>query len=273
VTASGPRIEQLSESVSGLKPAAHELHRALGERARRDHVAHHRGGEVCRLGRGFDDCRNAREHGGRELLEHAPHREVEGVDLQYNTAQRRVHMLSDKRPGFADRLEVTVGEEISIRQLAPAPAAEDECRSDPAVDIAGCVTPRRAGRQRELVIRGLAGVEVGGQVLQRRGAFLERETAERGTTHAPRMLDELSGVEAGGGHPRNRIPGRRVDDRRALVRRGVPLAGDVAGEHLRHQPAPGAGDEPCQLPLDQTVLTQLHVHAARHVRAQLSPSL
>src|SRR5580700_7370018 len=114
-------------------------------------------------------------------------------------------MLSDERAALADGLDVAVGQEISVRELAPASTAEDECRADPAVDITGPVAPSRTGRQRKLVVRILVGVEIRGQLLQGCGALLEREATQRGAADMPRVVNHRSRVDAGGRHPRDRV--------------------------------------------------------------------
>jgi len=202
----------------------------------------HGGGEIRRLTRRLDDRRDPGEQRRRQLLEHAPHREVEGVDLERDARQGRVHVPPDEGSLFADRLDIAIGEQVAIGQLAPGAAAVREEGADAAVDVAGGIASGRAGRGRQLEVRGFARVEVGREGLQRCGSGLEGHALERRTTDPARVVDECPGVEAGAGQAGNRVAGRRIGEHGPAVRRGVPRSGDVAGQHLGHRKTPGIGD-------------------------------
>src|SRR6202165_2106270 len=186
-------IEQVADT------AAPQLHGALRERSRRDDVAHHGGGEVCRRAGRFDDRRYSGEHRGRELLEHAPYREIECVDLQGDAGERRVHVPPDKGSFLADGLDVAVDEHVAVGQLAPGTAAVREERAAAAVDIACGVAAGRAGRGGQRIVRGLVGVEVGGECLQCRGTSLKGHALEGRSAGSARVLDHRLRIEARAG--------------------------------------------------------------------------
>ena len=141
--ASGARIEELSESVSAVKrtelamhdrvlaqlergggrageghdvlagevieqiahAAADQLHRPLRQDPRLDDAAEHALGEVAGLRRRLHDRRHAGEQRRRQLLQHAPHREIEGVDVHRGAFERHAEVLADEscRPSTAPR--------------------------------------------------------------------------------------------------------------------------------------------------------------------------
>ena len=86
---------QLVEQAAGA--AAQQLQRALGQDAGLDDAAYDELGEVRRLAGRLDDRRQPGEERGGELLEHAPDREVEGVDLHRDARPRGVDVLADER--------------------------------------------------------------------------------------------------------------------------------------------------------------------------------
>ena len=148
-------------------------------------------------------------------------------------------MPPDECSLLADRLDVTVGEEETIGQFAPRTAGECEHCADATVDVAAPIAPRGAGGEGQLVVGGLVGVEVRRQLLQRRGALLEGQAAERGPADATRVVDHRSSVEARGRDTCDRVACGRIDHQRALIGRGIPPAAGIAGEHLRqarHRP-------------------------------------
>src|SRR5207244_3391782 len=73
---------------------------------RLDHDAERGLGEIGGRRRRLHDRGNAREQGRRELFEHAPHREVERVDVHRRALERGVDVLADERALFRQALEL-----------------------------------------------------------------------------------------------------------------------------------------------------------------------
>ena len=81
--------EAVKQAVELAGRGAHQLQRALGHQAAVDDEAHSGLGQIGgRRGR-LDDGRNAGDKGRCELLDHPPHREVEGIDLQLDAGAGR----------------------------------------------------------------------------------------------------------------------------------------------------------------------------------------
>ena len=78
-------------------------------------MAEHQLGQERGLAGWLDDGRYAREQVHRKLLEHAPDREVEGVDVHGHAFQRRHDVLADKAAGLAHHFRVAIDDEGGIR--------------------------------------------------------------------------------------------------------------------------------------------------------------
>src|SRR5215218_2905109 len=76
--------------------------------------------DVSRDRRGLADHRNAGEDRGRHLLQKAPAREVEGVDVNRDASQRGDDVLSYEASAPRQPLDVALQEEGGIRQLPSA---------------------------------------------------------------------------------------------------------------------------------------------------------
>ena len=61
-----------------------------------DDQAHAGLGHVARRRGGLDEARHARQEAGCELLQHAPHREVEGIDVQRQFVNDTLGRMSDE---------------------------------------------------------------------------------------------------------------------------------------------------------------------------------
>ena len=171
--ASGPSMEKLSESASWLKrtlcsriarplrelqpgrgrpgerdgvltaemieqvarAAADELEAARRQDARLDDGARDDLGEVARHRGRLHDARHAREERRRELLQHPPHGEVEGVDLHRDAFERHADVPADERAALAERLGTAVDVVGLVGELAPSAARVGEQRADAAVDV------------------------------------------------------------------------------------------------------------------------------------------
>ena len=122
-------IEQIAEA------AADQLQRAFRQDAGLDDAPDDQLREIGRRGRGLDDRGHAGEQRRRQLLEHAPHREVERVDVHGRAFERHADVLADERAGLRQHLDVAVDVDAAVRQLARALARIDEQRAEAAVDV------------------------------------------------------------------------------------------------------------------------------------------
>ena len=91
------------EQVAGR--AGDELDGALGQDAALDDAADHELGQVGGLARRLHDRGNAGDEGRRDLLQHAPDREVEGVDVDRDAFERGQDVLGGegRSPSTAPR--------------------------------------------------------------------------------------------------------------------------------------------------------------------------
>ena len=110
----GQQVEQAPRS------AGDQLQAALGEQPGVDDLLHHRFGQVGRLRRGLHHGRHPGQERRRQLLQHAPDREVEGVDLQRDTAARGVDVLADELPAPAETFCRAVDEHGGVGQFPAA---------------------------------------------------------------------------------------------------------------------------------------------------------
>ena len=124
---------QLLEQPGGT--AAQQLQGPLGQDARVDDAAYDRLGQVGGLARGLDDARHPGEERGGELLQEAPDREVERVDLHRDPGSGRVQVLPDEGAAPAELLARAVQHDGVVGELAGALGGEGEDRADAAVDV------------------------------------------------------------------------------------------------------------------------------------------
>ena len=108
---------QVLEQVT--RATTDELQRALGQEPRDDDRSYDPLGEIRGRRRRLDDRRHPREQCGRELLEHSPDREIEGIDVDRRTLERQTDMLADETSGLRQGLDAAVEVNMSVRQLAP----------------------------------------------------------------------------------------------------------------------------------------------------------
>ena len=270
--ASGPRIEQFSESASALNRTASRttagwLRSRLavaaepvkpmlscpvrwsnrsptppqssctdpgGSSARLDHVPEGQLGHVGGLAGRLDDRRDAGEHGRGQLLQHPPDREVEGVDEHRHPGPGAVDGLADEGPAPAERLRRPVDVEDVVGQLAPALARVHEQGADAPVDVDPGVGQGGPGPRRLLVQAVAVLAQVDGEPLQGGRPLVEGQLAQPRPADRAGVLDHAGQVHPGARHPRHRLPGGRVPQGDALVGRGVPAVADIGADHRGH---------------------------------------
>ena len=101
---------------------------------------------VSRRGGRLHNRRHPRQQSGPELLQHAPYREIERIDMHRHPLPRGIDMLPDKPAFFGEVFHPPINDDPPIGQLPPALGGVREQRRRPALDIHPPVPP---GRPRE----------------------------------------------------------------------------------------------------------------------------
>src|ERR1700704_6369560 len=104
--ASGPSTEELSEQTPHAP--ADELHGAFRQDLGLHHPPEHALGEVTGLRGRLHDRRHAGEQSRRQLLQHAPDRKVERVDVHRGALERYAHVLAHESPGLGERFHAAI---------------------------------------------------------------------------------------------------------------------------------------------------------------------
>jgi hypothetical protein len=136
------------EQVAGA--ADHQLQAAGRQQAGFVHQAHHGFGQVAGGGGRLDDAGHAGQEGRGELLQHAPDREVEGVDVHRHAAARHQDVAAGEVALLAQGDRRAFVHQVARRQLAAAHARIGEQRGvaafdvDPAVGAGGALWWDRA---------------------------------------------------------------------------------------------------------------------------------
>ena len=249
--ASGPRIEQFSESASALNrtdrpttdrmrpqlsrggrgsgerhqvllgqmveqvadAAADQLHRAGRQQAGVHHQLDQPRGQVGGLAGWLDQAGHAGQERWRELLQRAPDREVERVDLHGHAAQRGHDVLAGELARLAERLQRALDVDGVVRQLAPGLAGVAEQHADAAVDVELGVAERRAGPGRQCVQLVPVLAQLRAERLQQPGALVEGQLAQRGAADRPAVGQRRGHVHPGRGDPGDLLAGDRVEHR------------------------------------------------------------
>ena len=171
---------------------------------------------------------------GRELLEHAPDREVERIDLHRDAGPRGPEVLAEEHAGLAELLGRAVEDHGVVGQLAGALAGIAEHRADAAVDVDLGVAERRAGARRQGVELVLVLAEVLGDGLEDAGALVERQRADRRPADVAGVVDHRRQVEPGRRDPGDLLAGGRVEKGLAVVGGAEPRASGIAFEQCTH---------------------------------------
>ncbi len=221
-----------------LGAAAQQLQRSFRHQAGLDDAADHELGQVCRLARRLDDRGEPGEERGCELLEHAPDREVEGIDLHRDAGPRGPEVLAEEHAGLAELLGRPVEDHGVVGQLAGALAGIAEHRADAAVDVDLGVAERRAGARRQGVERVLVLAEVLGDGLEDAGALVERQRTDRRPADVAGVVDHRRQVEPGRRDPGDLFAGGRVEEGQAVVGGTEPRASGIAFEQCTHGSGP-----------------------------------
>ncbi|MCY1291820.1 hypothetical protein D9M70_410230 [compost metagenome] len=184
---------QAVQQVAGA--ADDQLQAAFGQQAGFVHQAHGGFGQVAGGGGRFDDAGHAGEEARGELLQHAPDREVEGVDVHGQAAARHQDMGAGEGALLAQRHGRTFVDDVSRRQLAGADAGVAEQGAAAALDVDPAVGAGGAAVAGQGVELFLVLVEVERQGLEARRALLEVHGHEAGDTALAAMFDGFGEVQ------------------------------------------------------------------------------
>ena len=161
-----------------------------------DHQAHHRLGDIAGGGGGLGDGRHAGNEGRGELLQHAPDREVEGVDLCGDAGNAGVDVLAGEGAVAGEHFHGPVEDDVGVRQFAPALGGEGEQHADAAVDVHHRVDLGGAGAVGDLVELLAAAVEECGKFLQLQCPLVQCQLAQFALADGAAVFHDLGQVQA-----------------------------------------------------------------------------
>ena len=200
------------------------------------------GGGRGRLG----DHRHPGQERRRQLLQQAPAREVEGVDVDGDAGQRRQHMHADEAAALGQPLDPVLQQEALARQLAAPARGIGEDRAQAAIDVDQVVAPGRPGVGGQRIERLLALGQVQRQRLQQVGALVEGQPAQRRAADLAGMADHRREVQAAARQPGHHPPVDGAGDVGQPLGRGDPAVLGVAlqdgGHGVLPIPARSVGD-------------------------------
>ena len=93
---------------------------------------------------GFTIAGTPGEQRRRQLLQHSPYREIEGVDVNGRALERQTNVLADEAPALREHLDGAIDINTAVGKLARTLAGVHEERADAAVDVDPGVALRRA---------------------------------------------------------------------------------------------------------------------------------
>ena len=218
----GEMVERIAEA------AADELQRAFRQDAGLDDAPDHQLGEIGSRRRRLHDRRHAGQQRRRQLLQHAPHREVERVDVDRRAFQRHADVLADERSGLRQTFDVAIDVDAAVRQLARAARCIREQRADAAVDVDPGIRLGRAGRIRERVELVLAIGQELRDALEQRRALVEREPPQRRPALATRVLQHAREIDAARRSLGDHLSRRRVAQQLRVALSCMPAALHIA---------------------------------------------
>ena len=168
----------------------------FGQHVRLDHDPDRQLGQITGRAARLHDRGDAGEQGRPEFLEHAPDREVEGVDVDGDALERGEDVLADEAAGLRQRLHRAVDQHPAVGQFAAALGGEGEERAGAALDVDPAVGAGGAAIVGELVQLLLARHDRIGEVLQHPGALVEGQRAQGRAADRARMIEHRPEIEA-----------------------------------------------------------------------------
>jgi hypothetical protein len=200
------------------RAAADQLHRAVGQETGLDDQLDQPGGQVRGLGGRLDQRGHARDQRRGELLQWAPDREVEGVDLDGDAEQRSEHVLAGELAAAAERLDRALGVERVVGQLTAGLAGVAEKNADAAVHVELRVAQGGAGPRRKAVQLTSVLPQHGADGLDERGPLVEGQHPQRGAAGGAAVLERGGEIDAVRGDPGDLLAGDRVAHRAPVGR-------------------------------------------------------
>ena len=232
-------VEAVEQAVELIGRRAHHLQRALGHQAGTDDEPHRGLGKVGGWRRRLHNGGHAGDEGGGQLLEHSPHREVEGVDLHLHAfaGGEDVHGREGVVP--RQRLGGAVDRDGGVGQLAAGLAGVGQQHAGAAIDVDPRVAAGGSGAVRKVVERflGVVAQQHLGDVSQDGGPLMEGQLPQRRPADGAPMLDGGGKVDAHRRQLSNHLAGGRVAQRPALTGRTVPSACCVALDPVHRAPS------------------------------------
>ena len=217
----GEMVEQVAD------PADDQLQRAIGEQPGVDHDPHRGFAQISgRAGR-LDDGGHPREQGRGKLFEHAPHGEVEGVDVDRGAGHRRIDVLADEAAAFRQRLDRAVEQDVGVGELAAALRREAQQRASAALDVDPAVLARRAGEVVELVQFLLAREDGEPEPLDDPRAVVERQLAQGGAADGAGVIQHRREIDPARSGRRDKAAVDRADDIGAVAGARNPLVAGI----------------------------------------------
>ena len=224
------RVQQL-EQVAGTPD--HQLQGAGRQQPRVVDRTHQRLGEKARGGGRLHDAGHTGQKARCELLQDAPDREVERVDVHGHAAPGHQHMRAGECILFADLHGRALVDQVARRQLGRRARGVACERADAAVDVHPTVLAGRPGEGGECVQGLLGGGQVLGQPSQDARPLLEVQRQQRRQPDLPGVGErrlEIDGVGVGVGDD----VARDGTGQRLAGGRADPATGDQALEGLGH---------------------------------------
>src|SRR6185437_5946388 len=218
----GEMIEEITDT------AANELDGALGKEARLDDATECQLGQVGRGGRGLDDRGYSREKSRRQLFQHAPDGEVEGVDVHGRPFERHADVLAGEAAGFRQALRGAIDIDVRIGQLAHALARIHEEGGDAAVDVDPRIRLRGPGRIRERIELFFLFRQVLRERLEEPGALVKSQAAKVRTTDRARVREAGPDIESLGRGVGNHLARGRIAKGEGVSGPRLPATGDEA---------------------------------------------
>ena len=219
---------EMVEEVPRL--TADQLQRALRQEVALDHDADRGLGHERRLRCRLDDRRDSRQERRGELLEHAPDREIERVDLDLDAGPWGEHVDAHERSISAEVLDLPIHDEVGVGKFSARSARVGQQDRGTAVDVEPRVRTRRPCPCREGIHDVPAGVveKQLPQGAEDRGSLMERPSPQCCSADLAAVRDRRAKVDAGRRQRADGLTRCGVDERLAYVGRQVPEAPDEA---------------------------------------------
>ena len=212
---------------------ADKLKSALGQDARLDDAPHHKLGQIGRLAGGFDYAGHTGQQRRRDLFQHPPDGEVEGVDMHRDALQGRQDVLRAETAILRKQLQIAIGQDAGVGQLAPPFRGEGQHGADAALDVDPTVRARGAGAIAFVVELFLALHQREAKRLEHPGTLMERHRAQLRPGGLAAMRQNIREIQPARIDIGNRRAGCRIQQLLAFFLAGSPGSTDIAFETAR----------------------------------------